>query len=117
MAMKPKPLTLTNRAAQSLQGTNHSVFNPDTLVIKTTDGKPMPTNWGGPAMTQFKLAAPTTVTRAWRAYFYSDDSLPGSAVNYMYKCYTFLPAELTEVEAHDVARTLMDMVNLRRRGA
>lgn len=107
--------TLHERAGESLATTNHSIFNPDTLVVKGADGKLLPNDWVGDPITDCRLTAPTTVTHAWRAYFYSG-TVPAK-LNFNYRCYAFLPAELTLEEAQEVAKSLRDIINMKRKGA
>mgnify|MGYP000051778927 CR=1 FL=1 len=105
MAMKPKPLTLTNRAAQSLQRTNHSVFNPGTYKVMTRTGLEVVNNWIGEPLTHVSVHAPTTVTKGWRAYFHP------------HNMWCIMGNDMTREEALETAERLLDVTNLRRSGA
>jgi hypothetical protein len=105
MAMKPKPLTLTNRAAQSLQGTNHSVFNPGLYKVWDTTGKEVQPGWSREPLTHVTVHAPTTVTKGWRAMFWP------------HRWWCMMDANMTREEAMETAERLMDVTNLRRSGA
>jgi hypothetical protein len=105
MAMKPKPLTLTNRAAQSLQGTNHSVFNPGLYKVMDTTGNEVQPGWNREPLTYVTVHAPTTVTKGWRAFFQP------------HGWWCLMDANMTREEAQETAERLMDVTNLRRSGA
>lgn len=105
MPPKPKPLSLTNRAAQSLQGTNHSVFNPGMFKVTHSSGHEVINGWVGEPLTHVTVHAPTTVTRAWRAMFWP------------HRWWCMMDANMTREEAMETAERLMDVTNLRRRGA
>lgn len=105
MTPKPKPLSLTNRAAQSLQGTNHSVFNPGMYKVMNNVGQEVPSGWSDVPLTAVTVHAPTTVTRAWRAMFWP------------HRWWCMMDANMTREEAMETAERLMDVTNLRRSGA
>lgn len=105
MTPKPKPLSLTNRAAQSLQGTNHSVFNPGMYKVMYNVGQEVPSGWSDVPLTSVTVHAPTTVTRAWRAMFWP------------HRFWCMMDANMTREEAMETAERLMDVTNLRRSGA
>lgn len=116
----PKPYkTLDVRADESLGKTAHSVFNPEDFKIMNFSGNVLQNDWTGEPVIAYKLARPTLVSRGWRVFFTTrnlavDTPRIGEVV---YQFFCPLPMELTEEEANLAATNLMDVINMKRRGA
>lgn len=105
MNPKPKPgppPTLTQRAEKALATNGPSVFVGKHAKIETEHGPLGEGEWKGPLIERATVHEPTTITRAWRVYFWPQ------------KWYAMLPAELTREEAQQAAEVLMELTEMRR---
>ena len=100
-----KPLGLHDRAEAALAANNHSVFNPESFKVLNKDGTLLPNNWMGEPVQRATVHAPTTVTKTWRARFWPQ----------LFHC--MLGANMTHEEAQAAADAMVDVINMRRRGA
>lgn len=100
-----KPLGLHDRAEAALAANNHSVFNPESFKVMDFIGNPVKNNWEGDPVQSATVHEPTTVTKAWRARFWP------------HKFHCMLGANMTREEAQAAADGMVDVLNMRRKGA
>lgn len=103
MKLKTKqPKTLTQRAEAALVRDGPSVFVGKHAKIETEHGPLGEGEWKGSLIERVTVHEPTTITRAWRVYFWPQ------------KWYAMLPAELTRAQAQQAAEVLMELTEMRR---